>query len=201
MSAAWKSMTAQEYLDRERQAEFKSEFYRGEVFAMSGGSPRHSLIAANFIGEARQLLKGKPCNVYTSDLRIKVNPFGLYTYPDASIVCGDLEFDDELNDTVTNPTILIEVLADSTEKYDRGTKSMLYRQIPSLQEIVLISQNAPHAEQYIRQEGGGWLPSVSAVTGYTTQFVNRLCEMTFQHLQWRSRVFRRFDSGGLAHED
>lgn len=157
MSAVLKTITAQEYLVRERQADFKSEFLRGEVFAMAGGSPMHSLIAANFVGEARQSLKGKPCKVFNSDLRVKVNPSGLYTYPDALIVCGELEFDDEQKDTVTNPNVLVEVLSDSTEKYDRGTKSSLYRQIASLRELILISQNEPQVERFIRQDSGGWL--------------------------------------------
>lgn len=134
-------MTAQEYLVRERQAAFKSEFIQGEVFALAGGSPMHSLIAANFVREAGNGLKGSRCKVFTSDLRVRVNPAGLYTYPDASIVCGELEFNDEHQDTVTNPTLLVEVLSDSTAKYDRGTKSVLYRQIPSLKELTLISQN------------------------------------------------------------
>lgn len=157
MSVALKTMSAQEYLARERQAAFKSEFYRGEAFAMSGGSPMHSLIAANFLGEARQALKGKPCNVFTSDLRVRVNPAGLYTYPDASIICGELEFDDDHQDTITNPTILVEVLSDSTEKYDRGTKSILYRQIPSLKELVLIGQNEAYVGCFTRQDNGDWL--------------------------------------------
>lgn len=157
MSALLKRITAQEYLAQERAAAIKSEFYRGEVFAMSGGSPTHSLIAANFIAAAWQELADKPCNVYTSDLRVKVTPAGLYTYPDASIVCGNLEYDDDQHDTVTNPTVLIEVLSESTEKYDRGTKSSLYRELPSLQELVLIAQDKPHVERYLRQDRGTWL--------------------------------------------
>ena len=157
MSAVLKTMTAQEYLARERQAAFKSEFYRGEIFAMAGGSPMHSLIAANFSREAGNGFKGSRCNVFNSDLRVRVSPSGLYTYPDASIICGELEFDDNHQDTVTNPTILVEVLSDSTEKYDRGTKSTLYRQIPSLKELILISQNEAYVGCFVRQDRGGWL--------------------------------------------
>jgi len=157
MSAVPKLVTAEQYLVQERQATFKSEFFRGEVFAMVGGSPNHSLIAANFAGEARELLKGKPCKVCNSELRVKVNASGLYTYPDASILCGELQFDDQQEDTVTNPTVLIEVLSESTEKYDRGAKSGHYRKIPSLMELVLISQYEPAVERFTRQENGGWL--------------------------------------------
>jgi Uma2 family endonuclease len=157
MSTALKRISPAEYLARERKAEFKSEFFDGEIFAMAGGSPTHSLIAANFVGEARQSLNGTPCVVYNSDLRIKNQATGLYTYPDASIVCGDLEFDDEIKDTVTNPTVIVEVLSDSTEKYDRGRKSSHYRQIPSVREIILISQDEAHVERFVRRPEGGWL--------------------------------------------
>jgi len=157
MSTALKRISPAEYLACERKAEFKSEFFQGEVFAMAGGSPTHSMIAANLIREAGNGLKGKPCGVYNSDLRVKVQATGLYTYPDASIVCGDLEFDDDGRDTVVNPTVIVEVLSDSTEKYDRGRKSNHYRQIPSLREIVLITQDQIHVERFVRQPEGGWL--------------------------------------------
>ena len=123
---------------------------------MAGGSANHSLIAANFLGEVRQALKEKSCVAYNSDLRVKVHPTGLYTYPDATIVCGTRRFEDELN-TLLNPTLIAEVLSDSTEQYDRGRKSEHYRQIDSLQEIVLISQATVHIECYTRQPQGGWL--------------------------------------------
>jgi len=157
MSTALKRITAVEYLARERKAEFKSEFFDGEIFAMGGGSPTHSLIATNFAREAGNLLNDTPCVVYNSDLRIKNQTTGLYTYPDASIVCGDLKFDDEIKDTVTNPSVIVEVLSDSTEKYDRGRKASHYRQIPSVREIILISQHEAHVERFVRQPEGGWL--------------------------------------------
>ena len=157
MSTALKRITPQEYLVRERQASFKSEFYQGEIFAMEGGSPNHSLIAANFVREAGNALKDKPCAVFNSDLRVQVQSTGLYTYPDATIVCGELEFDDEQRDTVINPTVIIEVLSDSTEKYDRGKKSNHYRQIASLKELVLISQDRPNIERFTRQPNGDWM--------------------------------------------
>ena len=157
MSTALKRFSPAEYLALERKSDLKSEFFDGEIFAMGGGSPTHSLIAANFVGEARQSLNGKPCIVFNSDLRVKVSSTGLYTYPDASIVCGDLKFDDDRRDTVTNPTVIVEVLSDSTEKYDRGRKSSQYRQIPSVREIILISQDEAHVERLVRQPEGGWL--------------------------------------------
>jgi Uma2 family endonuclease len=157
VSTALKRITPQEYLIRERQASTKSEFYQGEVFAMGGGSANHSLIAANFVGEVRNALKDKPCAVFNSDLRVQVQSTGLYTYPDATIVCGDLEFDDDHRDTLLNPTVIVEVLSDSTEKYDRGKKSNHYRQITSLKELILIAQDRPHVERFTRQPNGDWL--------------------------------------------
>ena len=135
------SLTPQEYLARERRATEKSEYYRGEIFAMAGASFEHSLIKDNLARESGNQLKDKPCRVITSDLRIKVNATGLYTYPDAVIVCDEPKFEDAQVDTLLNPRVIVEVLSDSTEKYDRGGKFAHYRQIPSLQEYVLVAQD------------------------------------------------------------
>ena len=157
MSTALKGITPQEYLIRERQASTKSEFYQGEIFAMGGGSANHSLIAANLVREAGNALKDKPCTVFNSDLRVQVQTTGLYTYPDATIVCGEQLFDDDHRDTLLNPTVIVEVLSDSTEKYDRGKKSNHYRQIASLKELILIAQDRPQVERFTRQPNGDWL--------------------------------------------
>ena len=142
MSAAQKTLlTPAEYLARERAAEFRSEFYRGEMFAMSGASWAHSVIKDNLAWETRNQLQGGPCRVVTSDLRVKVSATGLYTYPDLLIVCGEPEFEDEVFDTLLNPRVIVEILSDSTEKYDRGTKFTQYRQLSSLQEYVLVAQD------------------------------------------------------------
>ncbi len=157
MSAVKKLISVEQYLLQERLANFKSEYFQGEVFEMAGGSPNHSLIAANFVGACWVALKEKSCKVFSSDLRVKVEPAGLYTYPDASIVCGELQFDDDQQDTIINPTVLVEVLSESSECYDRGAKSGYYRQVDSLKELVLISQSQPLVERFTRQVGGGWL--------------------------------------------
>ena len=148
--------TPAEYLRIERAARVRSEYFAGEMFAMAGGSPRHSLIKTNQVGELRSVLKGRPCTAYDSDLRIRVAPTGLYTYPDASVICGPLEFDDEHRDTVLNPTLLAEVLSESTEAYDRGKKFDHYRQVPSLREYLLISQDTPKLERFARNADGTW---------------------------------------------
>jgi Uma2 family endonuclease len=148
-----------EYLEMERAAAFKSEFFDGEVFAMSGGTRWHSLIAANLIGELRQRLKGRECFVFDSNLRMKVEATGLYTYPDVTVACEEQRFVDEEMDTLLNPTLVAEVLSDSTEAYDRGKKFEHYRQIPSLRGCLFISQREPRIEQFVRQKTGEWLLS------------------------------------------
>lgn len=150
-------LSEQEYLALERKAEFKSEFFDGEMFAMAGGTPQHSLIATNLAGEFRTRLKGGPCVPYNSDLRIKVEATGLCTYPDLSVICGPLRFAQGTDDTVVNPTLLVEVLSTSTEAYDRGKKFEHYRQIPTLQEYLLVSQTEPRIEHFTRQSDDRWL--------------------------------------------
>jgi Uma2 family endonuclease len=149
-------MSPQDYLQRERAAEFKSELFDGEVFAMSGGSPRHSLVKTNVTGELRNQLRGRPCTAYDSDLRVKVDATGLYTYPDAGVSCGPLQFDDDQHDTVLNPTVLVEVLSDSTEAYDRGKKFNHYRRIESLREYLLVAQDEAKIERFQRNVDGTW---------------------------------------------
>ena len=158
MSAIPKSfLSPEEYLVRERRAEFRSEYYRGEAFAMAGASFEHSLIKDNLAGETRSQLKEGPCRVVTSDMRVKISATGLYAYPDVVIVCGKPEFEDAHVDTLLNPKVIVEVLSDSTEKYDRGFKFGHYRQIPSLEEYVLIAQDRTSIDRYVRRGDGSWL--------------------------------------------
>jgi Uma2 family endonuclease len=144
-----------QYLQIERRADFKSEFFDGEMFARAGGSRAHSLIAANLVRELGNRLKGRPCVVFNSDLRVKVEATGLLTYPDLSVVCGPERFLEE--DTLLNPVLLAEVLSESTEAYDRGLKFGHYRQIPSLREYLLVSQTEARIEQFVRQDSGHWV--------------------------------------------
>jgi Uma2 family endonuclease len=150
--------TPQEYYALERAAAYKSDYYKGEIFAMSGGSSRHSLIAVNIAGELRQRLKGKPCAAYESNQRLKVKATGLRTYPDVSVYCGPLEYDpeDSQKETATNPTLLFEVLSPTTEAYDRGLKAENYRRVDTLHAYVLVSQDSPHVEVFERQTDGSW---------------------------------------------
>lgn len=148
-------LTAKDYLAHERKAEIKSEYYRGETFALARASYHHTLIKDNLAGEARHQLKQRPCQIVTSDMRVKVESVGLYTYPDLVVVCEKPTFEDDAFDTLLNPTVLIEVLSKSTENYDRGAKFGMYRQIPSLQEFVLVAQDKPLVERYVRQPEDG----------------------------------------------
>jgi Uma2 family endonuclease len=152
-----KRLTEIEYLDLERSLESRNEFFGGEMFAMSGGTPRHSQIATNLAREFGSKLKERNCILYNSDLRLKVEATGLFTYPDLSVVCGPLQFAPGTDDTVVNPRLIIEVLSDSTEAYDRGKRFENYRQMPSLREYLLVSQKEPRIEQFVRQETEQWL--------------------------------------------
>lgn len=152
-------ITPQQYYVLERAAECRSEWFAGEMFAMAGSTTRHSRIKTNLARELGNQLKGKRCTNYDSDQRVKVPATGLRTYPDASVFCGRMEYDpeDDQSGTATNPTMLFEVLSDSTEAYDRGRKAENYRQIASLQAYALFSQDEPHVEIYERQASGQWL--------------------------------------------
>lgn len=146
-----------EYLALERQAEHKSEYFNGEIFAMTGASRRHNLVAGNVFAALHLQLRKRPCEIYPSDMRVKVSPTGLYTYPDVVVVCGEPLFDDEQRDTLLNPTVLVEVLSKSTASYDRGEKFEHYRKLASLLEYLVIAQNKYHVEHYMRQQDNQWL--------------------------------------------
>lgn len=150
-------LTPEQYLEIERTAEFKSEYCRGEMFAMSGASRVHNLIAVNAAALIHQQLRGRPCEAYPSDMRISVGSTGLYTYPDVNVVYGEPRFLDGTFDTLTNPTVLVEILSESTEAYDRGAKFGMYRSLESLAEYVLISSLRVSAELFTRQPDGLWL--------------------------------------------
>jgi Uma2 family endonuclease len=150
-------ITPEQYLEIDRKAEFKSEYYGGEMFAMSGARQGHNLIVWNLAGELHLQLRKRHCEAYLNDMRVRVNASGLYAYPDTVVVCGEPQFDDETRDTLLNPTLIVEVLSPSTEAYDRGDKFELYRAIPSLNYYLLVSSERMSAELFTRQEAGGWL--------------------------------------------
>ena len=155
-------LTPEQYLEIERKAEFKSEYYQGEMFAMSGASYPHIGIVANAMRELGQQLRRGPCRPLSNDMRVRVTPAGLYTYPDVVVVCGEPQFLDDTFDTLLNPTVIVEVLSESTEAYDRGRKFELYRSLESLAEYVLISSQRVSAELFTRQPDGRWMLTASS---------------------------------------
>lgn len=149
-------LTPAEYLALERASETRSEYIGGRMYAMSGGSRRHSFIAGNLYAEIKQQLRGRPCEVHINEMRVKVAPTGMYTYPDVVAVCGEPQFEDSAVDTLLNPTVIIEVLSPSTEAYDRGEKFAHYRRLDSLREYVLVAQDKIRIEHY-RRDGDRWI--------------------------------------------
>ncbi|MBI4787524.1 MAG: Uma2 family endonuclease [Chloroflexi bacterium] len=146
-----------EYLAMEQVAEYKSEYHNGEIYAMSGGTPDHSIIAVNVTATLDQLLGAKPCGVFNSDMRLLVELNGLYTYPDAMVICGKIQLAKGRKDTVTNPVLIVEVLSESTREYDRGAKFNFYKKIPTLREYVLVESERAYVESYRRTVGDNWL--------------------------------------------
>lgn len=141
--------TPEEYLARERQSEGKSEYLNGEIFAMTGASRRHNRIALNVAFTLDSQLRGRDCEVFASDMRVRV--LDLYTYPDVVVACDEPRFEDRELDTLLNPILIIEVLSKSTEDYDRGTKFAQYRTLPSLSEYLVLAQDRVHIEHSIRE--------------------------------------------------
>lgn len=163
MSAIPKTyLTPAEYLAFERQGDVKHEYFRGEIFAMSGASQQHVTIFMNTSHLLVGQLKGRSCRTFGADMRVKVSPTGLYTYPDLIVVCGRPRFEDQQLDTLLNPTVIVEILSKSTEAYDRGEKFAQYRTLDTLTDYLLISQDKPRVERFTRQADGGWLLTESA---------------------------------------
>ena len=179
--------TPQEYLAMERQAEGKSEYFQGEIFAMAGGSEEHNLIALNIASELRNQLKGKPCRVYPSAMRVWIPAYEKYTYPDVTVVCGQPQFQDEVRDTLLNPTVIIEVLSPSTEKYDRGKKFERYKSLLSVTDYILVAQDEALLDHYARQPHDQWL--LTTVRGRDSQLriANIGCTL------WLSEVYDKVE--------
>ena len=176
--------TPEQYLALERKAEYKSEYINGEIFAMAGASREHNLIAGNMFGELRGQLRGRPCEVYVSDMRVKVSPTGMYTYPDVAAVCGQPRFEDDQLDTLVNPAVIIEVLSPSTEAYDRGEKFAHYRRLESLTDYVLVSQDKVRVEHYVRygETGEQWILTEISDPEGTLHLASINCEVVLRDI-------------------
>ncbi len=169
-------VTPGEYLDLERKSEIRSEYIAGHIFAMPGASRRHNLIAVNFVRELSSQMRGRGCEAYISDMRVKVSPAGTYTYPDIVAVCGEPRFEDARIDTLLNPQVIVEVLSESTEAYDRGEKFAHYRRLDTLREYVLVAQDKIRVEHYVR-EGEQWILSEISDSGSTLHLVSVDCHL------------------------
>jgi Uma2 family endonuclease len=161
MAADPRLLTPGEYLTLERQGERKHEYVAGEQFAMVGASFRHNLIQTNIVATLYGQLGNRPCTVLPSDMRVKIEPLGIYTYPDVTVVCGEPRLEDDEQDTLLNPTVIIEILSPSTERYDRGRKFQRYRLIPAFREYVLVAQESYTIDHYIRQPDDTWNLSIA----------------------------------------
>jgi Uma2 family endonuclease len=149
-------LSPEEYLALERQADYKSEYFNGVVYAMSGASLNHNTIVANVIAELVQQLRGRPCRALPSDIKVRMPDSRKFFYPDVSVVCGEPQFHDERTDVILNPVLIIEVLSESTAAFDRGDKFQAYQQMESLKEYLLISQDKRVVEHYVRQTREVW---------------------------------------------
>ena len=152
-----RTFTPEEYLILERQADYKSEYVAGEVYAMAGASPKHNLITANVVGELRALLKSKPCRTLASDMKVKAIDSRLFSYPDVTVVCGEMRFLDDRQDVLLNPTIVVEVLSPSTLDFDLGRKRAAYASLESVNDVLMVYQDEPKVVYYARQSVSEWL--------------------------------------------
>lgn len=155
-SAASPLMTPEEFLAFEREAETKHEYHDGVVIDMAGGTGPHAELAMNLGAELRNRMKGGPCRIYSSDMRVWIDSLRKYLYPDISGLCGESQFQNAVRDVLLNPAFVVEILSRSTEAYDRGRKLSYYMELPSMREILLVSQEEWRVDKYTRQPDGIW---------------------------------------------
>jgi Uma2 family endonuclease len=183
MSAIPKTkLIPQDYLAFERKSEIKHEYFDGEIFAMAGAKRNHNIVNQNLNGLVWQHLKNKDCESYSGDMRVFVPETGLYTYPDLVVVCGEPQFEDDVFDTLLNPILLVEVLSESTEGYDRGKKFQHYRSIESLEEYILVSQDEAWIEKYVKHGDGFWMLSEAVGLNSSIEFSSIECEIALSEV-------------------
>lgn len=173
--------TYEGYLEYESSANVKHEFLGGEIYAMAGGTIEHAAIAVNASSSLNQQLRGTPCVVFSSDLKVRVLATGLATYPDVTVICGAVERDPKSHDVALNPTVVVEVLSDSTEDWDRGEKLEHYKRIPSLRECVLIGHRQKRVEVVRRCHDGSW-QTEAAGPGESVTLASVACSIAVDEL-------------------
>lgn len=181
------TISPKQYLALERKAKTKNEYYRGEVFAMAGASRAHNLIATNIVRWLGNQLLERPCSVYSSDMKVSIETIDKYTYPDIVVTCEEEKFEDEEQDVLLNPMVIMEILSDSTEAYDRGKKFSHYQQISSFKEYVLVSQDAYKVERFTRQQADTWLYEAFCDIGKSVTIKSIECELPI------SEIYRKLD--------
>ena len=186
-AAAYAYLTQEEYLAFEREADIKHEYCNGQLYAMSGASRAHNLISGNIFGELRAQLKGRTCEVYMSEMRVLVDAARSYRYPDVVVACDAPRFQDDVFDTLLNPTVIVEVLSLSTEARDRGEKFSEYAQLVSLRDYVLVAQKAVHVEHYLRQ-GTRWVSRECRDLDAVLQLVSINCALSLRDIYEKVKV-------------
>lgn len=171
-------LTPEEYLQMERKAEVRSEYLNGRMFAMAGATLKHNRIVRNLVRDLANQLRGRECEVFATDLRLLVKPPGLFTYPDVMVICGPPRLAGDQSDTVTNPTLIIEVLSNSSKDYDRGEKFRFYRAIPEFAEYVLVAQDEMRLEHHVKQPDGSWLFRESTQRGAIVELPSIECRLS-----------------------
>ena len=181
-----KRMTPEQYLEFEKNSEIRHEYFDGEISAMTGGSLNHNQISANIVRELGNQLKNSPCRPFASDMRVKVNELEKYIYPDIVVVCGDIEMEKTMGvETLLNPVVIIEILSQSTEAYDRGKKFTHYRLLPTFNEYLLVSQDYCQVEKFIRCDDGGWKYFSYEDMGQTFNIESIECELPLSEIYYR----------------
>jgi Uma2 family endonuclease len=175
-------LTEEQYLEIERAAETKSEFFEGELFAMAPTGAPHNRLVWNLIAELGTQLRSGPCHGYPCDMRVRVPSSGLYTYPDVVVACGEPKYLDGRQDTLLNPSLIVEVLSPSTEAYDRGRKFEQYASVPSLSEYLLVASDRIHLDLYARQATGGWLRTSASGPDGALDLASVGCRVTVSSL-------------------
>ena len=174
-------VTPEEYLERDRAAEFRSEYYAGRIYPMSGGTWTHATLIHNLTVSLTGATRGKKCAVRSSDMRVRISA-NFYGYPDVLVICDEPRFEDARTDVVENPILIVEVLSPSTEAYDRGFKASHYRRMPSLRELVLVSRDEPRIEIFRRQPSDEWLLSESIGLDSTCRFESLPCSIPMSEI-------------------
>ncbi|MEI7811859.1 MAG: Uma2 family endonuclease [Ignavibacteria bacterium] len=183
-----KYISPEEYLETECKAEFKSEYYNGEMFALAGAGRWHNIICHNIGLSLGNQLKDKPCEIYQNDMRVFIDENAFYTYPDVVVACGEPEFNKDEN--LVNPILIIEILSPSTEKYDKGAKFYFYRNIKSLKEYILVYQEEFLIEQFIKQSENEWKLKIYNKANMAAELVSIDCQLPVSDIYNKIKIVK-----------